>query len=257
MIPDFERLVEQVVERITPSTSVLFITGAGVSADSGLPTYRGVGGLYEDSGTEDGMAIEQVLTSRMLEDRPELVWKYLAEVGRVVLEHEPNQAHEVIAQFEKNLDRCWVLTQNIDGYHRQAGTKNLIDIHGDMRLLRCSECGVQYPLEVISFENLPPTCFSCQGALRPDVVLFGDLLPQKKLARLISELETGFDLVFSIGTSSLFPYIAEPIRMAARQGGFSVEINPGESGVSELVDLRIQSGAALAMGAIWSAWSKL
>ncbi len=248
---------ESIVRKMTPDSSVLFITGAGLSADSGLPTYRGVGGLYDEKHTPEGIPIEEVLTSRMLRERPEITWKYLVEIGEAVLEHKPNRGHEVIAQFERELDRVWVLTQNIDGYHRRAGTKNLIDIHGDMHTLVCPECGLRYPISAVQLDQLPPSCPSCSAPLRPNVILFGDMLPQLQLTQLVRELEDGFDLVFSIGTSSLFPYISEPVLVGHRLGWYTVEINPEVTDLSNLVDCRMQARAAESLELLWDCWSQL
>ena len=115
---------------------VLFITGAGLSADSGLPTYRGLGGLYNGL-TEEGIPIEAALSGSMLRQRPELCWRYLAQLGRACAAARPNAAHQAITDFGVCHPGSWVLTQNIDGFHRQAGfpPKRLIEIHGQLEPL--------------------------------------------------------------------------------------------------------------------------
>jgi NAD-dependent deacetylase len=243
--------VERVVDLLERSRSLLFITGAGVSADSGLPTYRGGGGLYEADTTEDGLPIEELLSGRTLCRRPDLTWKYLGQVERACRGARPNRAHAVIAEMEAHFGRVWTLTQNVDGLHRQAGSTNVIEIHGDLHDLSCTGCGFRQSVPDYSRLSFPPRCPGCAGHLRPDVVLFGEALPLPELARLEEETAKGFDLVFTVGTTSVFPYIAEPVERAARRGTPTVEINPGTSRVSHLVSVRLALGAARALDAIW------
>ncbi|MBC7974243.1 MAG: NAD-dependent protein deacylase [Myxococcales bacterium] len=231
--------------------SVLFITGAGISADSGLPTYRGIGGLYEEATTEEGFAIEDALSGDMLRDRPEVCWKYIHQIERACRGATWNRAHEVIAQMEARYERVWVLTQNVDGFHRGAGSRNVLEIHGDVHRLACTRCSYRTRVEDYAALAIPPHCPDCHAIVRPEVVLFGEMLPRATIATLQRELERGFDLVVSIGTTSVFPYIAAPVELARRTGRDTVEINPGTTSVSHLVAHRMQSRAALALDAIW------
>jgi len=249
--PNENDSIDRVVDLLADSRSLLFITGAGISADSGLPTYRGIGGLYDADTTEEGIPIEQILSGPMLQTRPELTWKYLAEIGRAAFGARFNRGHEVIAEMESHFERVWTLTQNVDGFHRQAGSTSVIDIHGDMHDLYCTTCGFRWSVAGFSDLAFPPRCPQCEAIVRPDVVLFGELLPAEKVERLYGELSTGFDMVFSVGTTSVFPYIAEPVVDARRRGVPTVEINPGRSEVSHLVDVKLPLGAAAALDAIW------
>ena len=120
-------LVREIVQHIVHAQRVLFITGAGLSADSGLPTYRGIGGLYNDRHTEDEIPIEVALSGEMFLQSPEITWKYLLEIERGCRQAGHNIAHRIIAEFENLIPDTWVLTQNIDGLHRTAGSKKLIE----------------------------------------------------------------------------------------------------------------------------------
>jgi NAD-dependent deacetylase len=231
--------------------SVLFITGAGISADSGLPTYRGIGGLYEDATTEDGLEIEEALSGDMLRERPEVCWKYIHQIERACRGATWNRAHEVLALMERRYERTWVLTQNVDGLHRRAGSNNLIEIHGDVHQLTCTQCDYRDRVEDYAALSIPPRCPDCGAIVRPEVVLFGEMLPGAAVAALERELGRGFDLVVSIGTTSVFPYIAAPVVLARRAGRDTVEINPGTTGVSHAVAHRMRSRAAVALDAIW------
>ena len=248
---DNQALVEQIADTLARSRSILFVTGAGISADSGLPTYRGSGGLYDIDTTEDDLPIERALAGDIMQDFPELTWKYLAKMERTCRGARHNRAHEVIAEMERHFERVWTLTQNITGFHRSAGARNVIDIHGDLHNLRCTRCRYRRTVPDYCGLTMPPRCPNCGTILRPDIVLFGETLPLEKLVPLFLELDRGFDIVFTIGTSSMFPYVAEPVRMAATLGRATVEINPQSSEVSDLVDIRLPMRAAPALDAIW------
>lgn len=245
--------IHQIAGVLRDARRVLFITGAGLSADSGLPTYRGVGGLYNDADTDDGVPIEVALSGQMFRNRPEVTWKYILQIEEAGRGHVPNAGHRAIAAAEADRHVC-VLTQNVDGFHRQAGSTNVIDIHGDVHDLYCTTCEWQRVVEdYAAFDTVPPRCPECSGVVRPDVVLFGEMLPGKKIRALEAEIGAGFDLVFSVGTSSLFPYIAEPVFLAARQGIPTVEINPSRSEVSGVVTYKLAAGAADSLSAIIAA----
>ncbi len=243
--------IGQIVDELSTANRLLFITGAGMSADSGLPTYRGVGGLYNHEETVDGLTIEECLSKAVFESRPELTWKYLGEIEKSARDASFNRGHRVIAEMESKFN-VWVLTQNVDGFHLLAGSTQVIEIHGTMRRLRCTGCHRQ--LETDSYEGLlfPPKCGSCQGMLRPDVVLFDEMLPPAAIQQYEIALQKPFDMIFSVGTTSAFPYIASPVIAARRDGVTSVEINPSQTTVTDYVDFKLEMGAATALDSIWT-----
>ena len=136
-----EQTVADIATSLQSCESLLFITGAGISAESGIPTYRGVGGLYDVEQTEEGYPIEEVLSSSMLTENPGLTWKYLLQIGKAVSGATHNRAHEIIAEIEGHFPRVLTLTQNVDGFHHSAGSKNVIEAHGNMYSLSCTSCG--------------------------------------------------------------------------------------------------------------------
>ena len=252
-------VVETVAGVLARARSALFITGAGLSADSGLPTYRGIGGLYEERDPSDGVPVEVALSGSMFARRPELTWKHLQEIELACRGARPNRAHEIIALISERLERSLVLTQNVDGFHRDAGSKNVIEIHGDIRDLRCPRCGWHETVTDFSALSFPPRCPTpaCHAVIRPNVVLFGEALPVEPFQRLEEELARGFDVVLSIGTTSVFPYIARPVLIARSEGIPTVEINPGDSEVSDVVDYRLRAGARDAFKALWMVYKDL
>lgn len=252
-----EAELDAVAALLKRAERVLFVTGAGISADSGLPTYRGVGGLYHERLTAEGLTIEEALSGEMMVLRPDIAWRYIGEIESNCRGAKPNAAHLIIADLEREKPGVWVLTQNVDGLHRMAGSDKVIEIHGTVHRLCCTEC--PHRRSVIDFEGLelPPACPVCGGLLRPDVVLFGEMLPQREIDCLTHVMEKGVDLVVSIGTTSVFPYIAGPIRWARENGVASVEINPGTTEVSGLVTYRLRMGGAEAMTQIRARMDKL
>lgn len=256
MSPETDKQIDQIVSFLENANDVFVVTGAGISADSGLPTYRGFGGLYDDKVTEDGIPIETALSGPMFRQRPELTWKYLAEIERGARGAKHNRAHEVLAEMETEFDRFWVLTQNIDGFHSTAGSKNVIEIHGNMHRMKCTRCDYFQIYEDYSNFQIPPFCPDCNQMVRPDVVLFEEQLPEQQIATLYREAQSAFDLVISIGTSSYFPYIVEPVFTAHRLGIATVEINPSQTSVSDIVDVKLSMKAAESLAEIWRRYQR-
>ena len=192
------------------------------------------------------MPIEQALSGEMLRTRPEITWKYLYQIESACREAGHNEAHQALVELQASREVC-VLTQNIDGFHTAAGSSNVIEIHGCFDQLQCMGCGATQ--HVLNYAGLavPPRCVACGQIRRPKVVLFGEMLPVEAINRLHNELAKGFDLIISIGTTSVFPYIAEPVIQASRQGVPTIEINPGKTEVSAYVALRIRERAAVVL----------
>jgi len=240
-----DKVIARVAQAIKQAERILLITGAGLSADSGLPTYRGLGGLYNGH-TAEGLPIEEALSGSMLQRDPALCWKYLAELGKACLGAQANAGHFAIAELQRKKPECWLLTQNIDGYHRAAGSpmERVIEIHGELAPLYCQSCGaVDAELAEHLERQLPPKCRQCAGVLRPSVVLFEEMLPEQAIDTLYCEVRKGFEVVISIGTSASFPYIVEPLLRTRQAGGFTAEINPQRTDLSARVDVHLQGRA--------------
>ena len=253
---ELEQTLELVAAELRRANRVLFITGAGISADSGLPTYRGIGGLYNTEKTEEGYPIEQCLSASMFRARPDITWKYMRRIGEAVLQYRPNPAHEVLAKWEKEFARrggkVVIFTQNIDAYHRLAGSENVLEIHGTLNELFCTKCTWSLSLPECLKEleqNTVPACPKCGAVIRPRIVMFEEMLPRPVLVQFEEEFDggKGFDMVFSIGTSAMFPYIIGPVYDAVRCGKTAVEINPAAGDLSHRVTYHLPMRAAEAM----------
>jgi len=246
--PGIEDQFEAVGALLQRARRVLFITGAGVSAESGIPTFRGATAAFADGLTEEGLAFEEVLSIETLQQNPRLSWKYLFKLEASIRGRGPNAAHRAMAALQKPGCDIFVATQNIDELHQRAGSRNVFELHGNLRRIICTEC--EYTVHEETFENLPklPLCPQCQSVLRPDVVLYGESLPSGVLSAFHQEQDRGFDLVFSVGTTSLFLYVIEPVMAAARRGVPVVEVNPDLTPVSELVNFRFAGPAGETLG---------
>lgn len=253
--PEYREALASAVSQLRTARRVLVITGAGVSADSGLPTYRGIGGLYEEKLTGDDVPIEVALSGEMMRLEPQLTWKYIHQIESACRGARFNEAHRIIAAMQDRFESVCVLTQNIDGFHRDAGSRNLIEIHGNIHELHCIRCNYEVRVTDYRAIEVPPRCPKCDALVRPRVVLFGEMLPGAALDALDREMRRGFDAVLSVGTTSAFPYIAGPVYDARRNGVPTIEINPGESEVSAVVAHRLRNRAAVAMRDIWAALS--
>ncbi len=230
------------VEALHGVRSVGVITGAGVSAESGVPTYRGKGGLYE----EDEGKIDALTGTTLLSD-PDRTWRAVGDLARHATGARPNAAHLAIAEIEKKVERFVLLTQNVDGLHEAAGSRNVIDIHGSITRTRCMGCGADGELgrEELEAIHAAPRCRHCGATLRPAAVLFGEFLPEEKVERMRCEfLDNPPALVLVVGTSALFPYIVEPVLAARRAQRLTVEVNPAPTVLSSVVAWFLQGGAA-------------
>lgn len=232
---------------------VLFITGAGVSAESGIPTFRGTTAAYADGMTEDGIRFEEALSGSTFRRDPKLSWKYFFLLEHSLRGKKPNAAHLAMAQLESTKRSVCIATQNIDGLHQAAGSRLVLELHGNLRRLICTECDYRQYHE--TFQELPPLplCPECHAVLRPDAVLYEEQLPQEVLERFDVEQIKGFDLAFSVGTTSLFYYVTQPLIAAARAGVPVVEINPQETPVSDLATFRFTEPAGQTMRSLFSA----
>jgi len=232
------------VERLTAVRSVGVISGAGVSRESGIRTYRGEGGLYDDP--DEGDRTIEALSGPTLATDPDRTWRVVAELARQSLDAKPNPAHHALVRIEQRVDHFVLLTQNVDGLHRQAGSRNMIEIHGDVFATRCTSCARTGRLDAPSLAGLDraPHCPNCDGVLRPDAVLFGEMIPQERYDRLVAEFHTRSpDLLIVAGTSAPFPYITDPVRVARQRGRLTLEIHIEETVLSRIVDYALRGPA--------------
>lgn len=231
-------------DAIARSSRLVAFTGAGISVESGIPPFRGPGGLWERYDPE-------ILDIGYFNRDPEASWRAIKALfydhwGRC----EPNAAHRILADWERRGLLSFTITQNIDGLHSRAGCARVSEYHGSLRTLVCRRCGARRPADEAILATLPPLCAECGGILKPDFVFFGEGIPPDA-AEAAAEAAGSCDCMLIIGTTgTVYPAAALPAA-AKRRGAFVVEINPEPSEYSRSVsDLRIPLGAAAGMEAL-------
>lgn len=232
-------MLDAVATLLTQARSALFITGAGLSADSGMPHYRGLPGL-ERKTKEEGKLFEAALAIETFQRKPGATWRFLLEMDAHVRAARPNRGHEVLAELEREIGRTAVMTLNVDRLHQRAGSRNVIEMHGSLHDLLCVRCELSVRHERFDRLDIPPRCQTCGTVLRPDMPLFGEALPADPFTRLQAELDAGFDLVAVIGVGTMFPYIARPILVAKSEGVPTIEIGQHTTDLSDVVDFRFR-----------------
>jgi NAD-dependent deacetylase len=231
--------IRELARRLRGHPRVTVMTGAGVSAASGIPTFRGPGGLWRD------FRPEQLATAAAFARDPMLVWEWYAWRRELVAKAKPNRAHEVLAAWSRRYEGFALITQNVDGLHERAGTENVTRYHGSLWELRCwEECAdapERWDDDTVPFAELPPRCPRCRGLARPGVVWFGEAIPQAAL-RIASEAAS-CDLFLAIGTSAVVYPAAAMAAEAGARGAFTVEINPEATPATSGVDLALPGPA--------------
>ncbi len=212
------------------------LTGAGISAESGVPTFRGEGGLWRRYDPS------KLATPEAFRRDPKLVWEWYAWRREIIARAEPSEAHKILADLERKKG-LWVITQNVDGLHQRAGSRNVVELHGSIWKVRCISCGARYYDRRVPLEEIPPRCGECGGLLRPDVVWFGEPLPEDALERAC-DLSERAEIFLVIGTSATVYPAAELPLIAKRRGAKVIEINPEETPLTPFADLSIRKGAS-------------
>jgi NAD-dependent deacetylase len=221
---------EEFIKKLKKAKSLLFFTGAGISAESGIPTFRGDEGLWKK------FKPEELANFNAFMRNPDMVWEWYQYRRKIVNESEPNAGHVAIKNFEQYYD-VNVVTQNVDNLHSRAGSKNIFELHGNIERNFCIECKTFYDKE-IKFEDKLPRCEKCGGMIRPDVVWFGENLPQDIFSKAESKAKEA-DICFIVGTTGIV-YPAAYIPITAKEyGAYLVEINIQPTELTNSVDYSI------------------
>ena len=239
-------MFESIADKLRESKKIVFVTGAGISQESGIPTFRGEDGLWRNY---DAM---KLATIDAFYDNPKLVWEWYNERRSNIFSAEPNLGHKAIAELEK-FSKIIILTQNIDGLHQKAGSSQVLELHGSIVKIKCTVC--DYKDEILTeFSEIPPLC-TCGNILRPDVVWFGEGLPQDVWQEAIFHANS-CDVMVIAGTSLVVsPANTLPI-YAKQNDAILVEINPDETIMTSDMNLSIRSTSATTLPELISMFKK-
>jgi NAD-dependent deacetylase len=218
----------KLIEKLKQSKKVAVLTGAGISAESGVPTFRGEKGLWKTYKPEELASFNAFIKN------PHLVWEWYAFRKKLINKVQPNPGHIALSRMERLYPEFTLITQNVDGLHWKAGNQNILELHGNIMRSRCIDCGIESNHIETEGKNELPRC-ACGGLMRPDVVWFGELLPQKILFKAFRAAENS-ELFFAVGTSAVVQPAASLPVTAKEYGAFVVEINTEPTVISHRVD---------------------
>lgn len=231
-----DRLLEEAARVIRGARSIVALTGAGVSVESGIPAFRGSQGLWEKYDPMEYAHIDA------LRAHPERVWRMLLELQTIVDRARPNAAHICLAKMEKMGLLRAIITQNIDHLHQEAGSQNVIEFHGSGHKMACLSCGERFPRDQVDLRQIPPRCL-CGGILKPDVVFFGEPIPWRALIHA-QEQSKQCNVMMVVGTSAVVAPACDMPYLAKKGGAKIIEINMEQTGLTyTITDIFLQGSA--------------
>jgi NAD-dependent deacetylase len=247
MYVEASKKIKKIASEVENSFYTTVLTGAGISAESGIPTFRGRDGLWNK------YRPEELATPQAFEKDPKLVWGWYTWRMKLVFSKEPNPGHKALAEMEKMDLVKSIITQNVDDLHERAGSRNVIHLHGELKEVICSNRSCDYKVEAKTIldeiEKRLPTCPECGSLLRPGVVWFGESLPTEELSKAFQEAEKS-KVILVIGTSAVVQPAASIPLITKRKGGKIIEINPDTTSLTGFADVSVRGGAGEVLTAI-------
>jgi NAD-dependent deacetylase len=248
-----EEAVEEAARHVREAQHVVALVGAGLSVESGIPPFRGPGGLWTKYGEPDMRGFD-----RFLED-PKDWWEQrmtqsgsYKELVEALSQAAPNAGHLALREMEEMGFLKHIITQNIDNLHQEAGSVAITEIHGNRTKLRCVACNNRWPLDGFPIEELPPTCPDCSGVVKTDTVMFGEPIPRDALEECIAQTEM-CDCMLLVGTSAaVYPAAGFPVDVK-RSGGRLIEVNPNATPLTEISDVVLRAPAGESLSGIAAA----
>jgi NAD-dependent deacetylase len=239
-------LTQQARDWLAQARRVCVLTGAGISAESGIPTFRGAGGLWREYRAAD------LATPGAFERDPKLVWEWYDWRRGVVKAARPNAGHDALAEYERRRpDGFTLVTQNVDGLHERAGSRAVERLHGSLWRVRCTGCGRDVEDERAPLPELPPRCGECGALLRPGVVWFGEMLPEAALEAAVAAASS-CEVMLVVGTSAVVYPAASLAPLARRAGARLIEVNVEETPASGLAEVHLRGSAGAILPEILS-----
>ena len=242
-------LTQDTIQTIVNADNICVLTGAGVSAESGVATFRGKDGLWSKFKPEELANVNAFLAN------PTLIWEWYQHRRDLLSAARPNPGHVALAEWETLATRFTLVTQNVDGLHQAAGSKHVLELHGNIRMNRCQDCGAESTMNEITFHGHVPLC-SCGGKLRPGVVWFGEMLPEAVFQDAVHAAQT-CDLLLTVGTSAIvYPAAALP-EMAVSRRIPVIEVNVAETPFTPLATHHLRGLAGQILPELVTAYSRL
>jgi len=223
---------------------IVAFTGAGISAESGIPTFRGKDGLWKK------FKAEELATPEAFFRNPKLVWEWYDWRRQLIAKAEPNEAHKILVKMEEEFPDFHIITQNVDGLHQRAGSKKVVELHGNIWKVRCVDCGRESYDYRAPLPEIPPRCEKCGGLLRPGVVWFGEMLPLDALEEAY-RLSREADIFIVIGTSGVVYPAAELPYVAKEHGAQVIEVNPEKTPISRIADIIYEEKASTGLKKVY------
>ena len=227
--------LEQARGWLAEATAVAILTGAGISAESGVPTFRGTGGLWKD------YKPEELATPEAFANDPRLVWEWYNWRRELIAKALPNIGHRALVELEKRKPRFTLITQNVDGLHDRAGSGKILKLHGDIWRMKCMSCGSNWPDRRVPLPKIPPHC-ACGGLARPGVVWFGEPLPDGMMKEA-EHAASSAQVFLVIGTSAVVVPAASLVPYAKKAGARIIEINTEDTAATAIVDCALRGPA--------------
>jgi len=234
-----ERHLREAAEILSETTRLAVLTGAGISAESGVPTFRGSGGFWQ------GRSAMELATPQAFQRDPEGVWEFYRFRITGLEDVQPNDGHRALVDLENRCERFWLITQNVDGLHQAAGSRNVIELHGSLAHARCRTCSYRCPSRDLPDQPVP-ACPQCGDRLRPAVVWFGESLPGPVLAEA-EEAIGECQVMLVVGTSGVVEPAASFARWARSRGARVVEVNLESTPISEVADVSLFGPAGVVL----------
>jgi NAD-dependent deacetylase len=234
------QISEKLAELVNTAKKVCVLTGAGISAESGVPTFRG-----DNTELWKGLPLDRISSAKMVDENLPELWEWIDYRRGVLKDCQPNNAHRALMLWESRLREGFlVVTQNVDGFHTQAGSRNVLELHGNIQRLKCTKgCRLKYEMLPAEIPHTPDICDICDAPLRPDIVLFGEILPEGYFEYAV-EFISKCELFFAIGTSSIVYPAAGLAEVAKKNGAYCVEINPEKTSASNIYDENLRGKAS-------------
>jgi NAD-dependent deacetylase len=236
------RISAELLEKFQKARRVCVLTGAGISSESGVPTFRGGG----KSAVWKGMPFDQISSARMARENLSEVWEWFDYRRGVLAKCQPNAGHFALAEWQDKFEDFTLITQNVDGLHTRAGSRESLELHGNINRSYCTGCAKKFQMNGEDVPHKPETCDECRAKVRPDVILFGEMLPFEVFEKA-EQKARNCELFFIVGTSALVYPAAGLAEIAKFSGAYLVEVNPEETPMTNFCDeiLRGKAGEIL------------